>query len=162
MRPGPVGLASAVGAGEPRPRNPYPMVDVTIGGRHYERVRGAGLPGAVRRASMRQALALTPEAAFVAPDIARFGGCREHCPPRSAHAGTAGPGVVAVRAAATPGAPVSGAGQATPVRRLRCSGFGQAAASSRRTCEQLAQAVRSGAWSNWSKGMKIPQHSQMP
>ncbi|MFI7421250.1 hypothetical protein [Nonomuraea sp. NPDC049684] len=63
-------------AGPDRPT----LTGLTVGGRRYDTVDGATIPGPVWRASMAGALRGTPESRFPEPDEARFGGCRLACP----------------------------------------------------------------------------------
>jgi membrane peptidoglycan carboxypeptidase len=72
-------LASAVSLGDMRGGYRYPLTDVTIGGRHYPSVSGTSIPGPIWTASMAEAVRETAPTAFVAPDTARFGGCRDAC-----------------------------------------------------------------------------------
>ncbi|MDP9841529.1 hypothetical protein [Streptosporangium lutulentum] len=74
------GLASAVSLGDSRGGYRYPLVDVTIGGRHYPQVDGTSVPGLVWKEAMAEAVRGTPETGFVRPDAGRFGGCRDACP----------------------------------------------------------------------------------
>lgn len=57
----------------------HDLTDVTIGGRHYDRVYGTTIPGPIWVASMAQALEGTPATPFSAVDTGRFGGCRQAC-----------------------------------------------------------------------------------
>ncbi|MEU7893950.1 hypothetical protein AB0B45_13910 [Nonomuraea sp. NPDC049152] len=74
------GLASAVSLGDPRGGYPYPLIDVTIGGRHYPQVDGTSVPGLVWKEAMAEAVRGTQETGFVRPDAKRFGACRDACP----------------------------------------------------------------------------------
>ncbi|MGS2647920.1 penicillin-binding transpeptidase domain-containing protein [Streptosporangium sp. LJ11] len=74
------GLASAVSLGDPRGAFRHPLIDVTIGGRHYPRVDGTSLPGLVWKEAMSEAVRGTQETAFTRPDADRFGACRDACP----------------------------------------------------------------------------------
>ncbi|MFC7650026.1 hypothetical protein ACFQX6_64095 [Streptosporangium lutulentum] len=55
------GLASAVSLGDSRGGYRYPLVDVTIGGRHYPQVDGTSVPGLVWKEAMAEAVRGTPE-----------------------------------------------------------------------------------------------------
>ncbi|MFG6192457.1 hypothetical protein [Nonomuraea sp. JJY05] len=74
-------LASAVALGDPRGAVMHKLSDITIGGRRYRHVEGASVPGPIWKSSMKEALAGHPGTAFTKPDMARFGGCRDNCPP---------------------------------------------------------------------------------
>ncbi|MGW0810167.1 hypothetical protein [Nonomuraea sp. NPDC002799] len=73
------GLAAAVALAVPGHTSTDRLTDVTIGGRHYPHVTGLSIPGPIWKASMKAALDGVPEAAFVAPDAGRFGGCADNC-----------------------------------------------------------------------------------
>ncbi|MEV7803974.1 penicillin-binding transpeptidase domain-containing protein [Microbispora sp. NPDC088329] len=75
------GLASAVSLGDSRGPLRHPMVDVTIGGRHYAHMDGTSIPGLIWKKAMSKALRGTQETRFVRPDTERFGGCHDACPP---------------------------------------------------------------------------------
>ncbi|MEU6784818.1 hypothetical protein ABZ912_36945 [Nonomuraea angiospora] len=74
-------LASAVALGDPRGAVRHKLSDITIGGRRYRHVEGTSIPGPIWKSSMTEALAGSPGTAFAKPDLARFGGCRDHCAP---------------------------------------------------------------------------------
>ncbi|MFI7633084.1 hypothetical protein [Nonomuraea sp. NPDC049400] len=74
-------LASAVALGHPLNPIRNKLSDITIGGHHYQDVYGTTIPGPIWKSSMEAALTDIPETAFVKPDTARFGGCRDHCAP---------------------------------------------------------------------------------
>lgn len=74
------GLASAVSLGDSRGGFRYPLIDVTIGGRHYPQVDGTSVPGLVWKEAMAEAALGTQETGFVRPDAGRFGACRDACP----------------------------------------------------------------------------------
>ncbi|MER6507446.1 hypothetical protein ABT158_11565 [Nonomuraea sp. NPDC001636] len=63
-------------AGPDRPT----LTGLTVGGRRYDTVDGATVPGPIWRASMAEALRGAPKSRFPEPDEARFGGCRLACP----------------------------------------------------------------------------------
>ncbi|GAA3026416.1 hypothetical protein [Streptosporangium longisporum] len=73
-------LASAVSLGDPRGAFQHTLQDVTVGGRHYERVEGTSIPGPIWKETMTEALRDTPETGFTRPDEGRFGACRDACP----------------------------------------------------------------------------------
>ncbi|GGT01458.1 hypothetical protein ACFFV7_30765 [Nonomuraea spiralis] len=75
-------LASAVSLGFPDVPVRHGLSETPIGGRRYDVVDGAAIPGPIWRASMAEALRGVPESAFAAPDEARFGGCRLACAPK--------------------------------------------------------------------------------
>lgn len=73
-------LASAVAVGVPgRGALENKLSDVTVGGRRYEHVDGASIPGSIWKDSMKAALSGVQETTFEKPDTGRFGGCRDHC-----------------------------------------------------------------------------------
>ncbi|MGW4958704.1 hypothetical protein ACWEPL_15875 [Nonomuraea sp. NPDC004186] len=74
-------LASAVALGDPRGTVKHKLSDITIGGRRYRHVEGTSIPGPIWKSSMTEALAGSAGTAFAKPDLARFGGCRDHCAP---------------------------------------------------------------------------------
>ncbi|MEN3540857.1 hypothetical protein AAH991_37490 [Microbispora sp. ZYX-F-249] len=74
------GLASAVSLGDTRGAHRYPLADVTIGGRHYDRVGGTSIPGLIWKKAMTEAVRGTQESRFTPPDTGRFGGCHDACP----------------------------------------------------------------------------------
>lgn len=57
-------IAAAVWVGDPRGGFKYPMQNVTINGRYYDKVHGLSLPGPIWRNAMEGALANTPPKAF--------------------------------------------------------------------------------------------------
>lgn len=67
-------LAAAVSLGDIRGAYRHPLRAVRIGGRWYDRVQGATLPGPIWADSMRRALRRTPPGRFRPPDLIRFGG----------------------------------------------------------------------------------------
>ncbi|MEV4457109.1 penicillin-binding transpeptidase domain-containing protein [Microbispora sp. NPDC049633] len=73
-------LASAVSLGDTRGALRHPMIDVTIGGRHYARVGGTSIPGLIWKKAMTEAVRGTQESRFTPPDTGRFGGCHNACP----------------------------------------------------------------------------------
>ncbi|MGW0202514.1 penicillin-binding transpeptidase domain-containing protein, partial [Nonomuraea sp. NPDC003201] len=74
-------LASAVALGDPRGAVAHKLSDITVGGRRYRHVEGTSIPGPIWKSSMTEALAGSAGTAFAKPDLARFGGCRDHCAP---------------------------------------------------------------------------------
>ncbi|MFI7696555.1 hypothetical protein ACIBQ6_46330 [Nonomuraea sp. NPDC049655] len=68
------GLLRTGGLGRPT------LTGLTVGGRRYDTMDGATVPGPIWRASMAGALRGTPASRFPEPDEARFGGCRLACP----------------------------------------------------------------------------------
>ncbi|AWS44364.1 penicillin-binding transpeptidase domain-containing protein [Streptosporangium sp. 'caverna'] len=74
------GLASAVSLGDPRGAFRHPLVDVTIGGRHYPQVDGTSIPGLIWKKAMTEAVRGTQKTGFTRPDTERFGACRDACP----------------------------------------------------------------------------------
>ncbi|MBO3752554.1 hypothetical protein J5X84_41430 [Streptosporangiaceae bacterium NEAU-GS5] len=73
-------LSSAVSLGDPRGPVRHPLTNITIGGHHYPRVDGMSVPGLIWKASMMAVGDLTPNIAFVKPDLERFGDCATACP----------------------------------------------------------------------------------
>lgn len=72
-------LASAVTLGHPDDTRKHRLTDVSLGGKRYPTVSGTTVPGPIWKDSMRAALDGTAETPFIAPDTARFGGCRDAC-----------------------------------------------------------------------------------
>ncbi len=75
-------LAGAVSLGDPRGPVRYPLSNQVIGGRSYGSVFGASIPGPIWKATMIESLRDIAPSSFVAPDMARFGGCSQGCAPR--------------------------------------------------------------------------------
>ena len=73
-------LASAVSLCDTRCAPRQPMIDVTIGGRHYATVGGTSIPGLIWKKAMTEAVRGTQESRFTPPDTGRFGGCHDACP----------------------------------------------------------------------------------
>ncbi|WP_433256860.1 transglycosylase domain-containing protein [Streptosporangium sp. CA-135522] len=77
-------LAGAVSIGDPRGSQEHKLNDVTIGGRHYGSVLGAGIPGPIWKDTMLGALRGVRPTPFTPINSARFGGCGQNCRPTAA------------------------------------------------------------------------------
>ncbi len=60
-------LAAAVSLGDPRGAYRYPLVDVTMAGRHYRQVGGTSVPGLIWKQAMTEAARGTRETRFARP-----------------------------------------------------------------------------------------------
>ncbi|WP_083501806.1 transglycosylase domain-containing protein [Sphaerimonospora mesophila] len=80
-------LAGAVGIGDPRGSRDHKLTGVTIGGRYYGAVLGAGIPGPIWRDTMLGALRGVEPTRFTPIDTARFGGCDRNCRPADRRTG---------------------------------------------------------------------------
>ncbi|WP_214408601.1 transglycosylase domain-containing protein [Sphaerisporangium fuscum] len=84
-------LAGAVSIGDPRGSQRHKLTGVTIGGRYYDAVQGASLPGPIWNDTMRAALRGVAATPFTPVDETRFGGCDQDCAPSHQDPGDATP-----------------------------------------------------------------------